>query len=237
MGGAACMSAEAAFHSGAGMVSVATHPSNVAAILARRPEVMASGVEKTIDMEPLLARANAVVLGPGLGRGPWARAMYDAVVESALPMLVDADGLNHLADRKDRNSNRVITPHPGEASRLLPGEIIQADRHGAIVSLQKKFDGVVLLKGAGTLIADGTSVSLCPYGNPGMAVAGMGDILSGVIGGLFVQGLSLIDATCLGAVVHSLAADRLVHEQGERGLLATELLQEVRRLINRKTRQ
>ncbi len=234
MGGAVSMSAEAALYSGAGMVSVATRSSNVAAIVSRRPEVMARGVESAEELEPLLARANAIVLGPGLGQGAWGKAMFAALRDSALPMLLDADGLNLLSQDplQDGRDNRVYTPHPGEAARLLPDTNIQGDRIAAVTSLQKKLGGVVLLKGAGTLIADSESVSLCPYGNPGMAVAGMGDVLSGVIGSLIAQGLSNTEATQLGAVLHSLAADQIVRDQGNRGLLATELLPVIRSLIN-----
>lgn len=234
MGGAVAMSAEAALFTGVGMISVATRTSNVAPIVARRPEVMARGVEEPQDLEPLLGRANSIVLGPGLGQGPWGRAMFDSLKDVALPVLLDADGLNLLARDEFKNDNRVLTPHPGEASRLLAGNAVQQDRLASVKLLQEKYGGVVLLKGAGTLIADESSISLCPYGNPGMAVAGMGDVLSGVIGGLIAQGLSTIDATRLGAVLHSFAADLKVDEQGVRGLLATELLPVIRELVNRK---
>ena len=109
---------------------------------------------------------------------------------------------------------------------------MQTDRIGAVRKIQKEYGGVVLLKGAGTLIASEDSLSLCPYGNPGMSVAGMGDLLTGIIGGLMAQGISSYDATCLGAVIHSLAADQLVEAQGERGMLATELLPVIRQLVN-----
>ncbi len=259
MGGAVVLAAEAAIYVGAGLVSVATRPDNVASIIARRPEVMASGVEKMKDLLPLMARASAIVLGPGLGQGAWGRAVFDAVIETKLPLLLDADALNILATiEHTRNAlstnkpaaeahppdnqhlwqarlacgNHVLTPHPGEASRLLGGTDIQADRKTAVKRLQALYSGVILLKGAGTLIADDRSVCLNPYGNPGMAVAGMGDVLSGVIGSLLAQGHSPREAACLGAVLHSLAADQLKAAQGERGLLASELLPVMRRLLN-----
>ena len=235
MGGAVSMAAEAAIYSGAGMVSVATRETNVAAIISRRPEVMARGVESPEAIKPLLARANAIVLGPGLGQGSWGEGLFDAIMQTDVPMLLDADGLNWLAKKESARGNWVLTPHPGEAGRLLPGRAVQEDRRGAVLALQAKHGGVVLLKGAGTLIADESkSVSLCPYGNPGMAVAGMGDVLSGVIGSLLAQGLGLCDAAKLGAVVHSHAADRIAERQGTRGLLATELLEEIRKLFNEK---
>jgi NAD(P)H-hydrate epimerase len=101
-----------------------------------------------------------------------------------------------------------------------------------VKQLQERYGGVCLLKGAGTLIASRHDVWLCPYGNPGMSVAGMGDVLSGIIGGLVAQGLDMDNAAGLGAIVHSLAADNIVARQGERGLLATELLPEIRKLLN-----
>ena len=106
------------------------------------------------------------------------------------------------------------------------------DRLASVQQLQEKYGGVCLLKGAGTLIASRHDVRLCPYGNPGMSVAGMGDVLSGIIGGLVAQGLAIVDAACLGAIVHSLAADNIAARQGEGGLLATQLLPEIRRLLN-----
>jgi len=128
----------------------------------------------------------------------------------------------------------IMTPHPGEAARLLGCQTmeIQHDRYQAVVDLQGKYGGMVLLKGAGTLLRDPAETSLCPYGNPGMAVAGMGDVLSGVIGGLLAQGLSLSQAAKLGVCLHSRAADLIAAERGERGILATDLMPELRRLVN-----
>ena len=277
MAGAVVMAAEAALHTGAGLVSVATRQGNIQGIVARCPEAMARGVASPEDLAPMLARASAIVLGPGLGQGNWGRMMYQAVINTDLPLVLDADGLNLLAAQRThrehthgaradnrqqrRHRNWVLTPHPGEAARLLTdgGKVnssdIQADRQAAVLKLQAAYAGVTLLKGAGTLIAgsaiagsaggriadapeqnrnDAADVCLNPYGNPGMAAAGMGDVLSGVIGSLLAQGLSPWDAARLGAVVHSLAADRLVAVQGERGLLATQLPAVMRSLLNHK---
>ncbi len=231
MPGAVIMTAEAAIQSGAGMVTVATHPENITPLIARRPEVMARGVTSIDALAPLLSRATVVVLGPGLGKSEWSQMLFNAVMGSDMPLLVDADGLNLLAESPIHRDNWVLTPHPGEAGRLL-GRKVQDDRHSAVRDLQTRYGGVALLKGAGTLIADGQGIGLCPYGNPGMSVAGMGDVLSGIIGGLMAQGLLPMDAAQLGAVVHALAADNLTGNQGERGLLATELIPEVRRLLN-----
>ena len=231
MGGAVLMAAESAIMTGSGLVSVATHPANVSAILARRPEVMPQGVKGTDDLEALLDRSTAVVLGPGLGQGGFGQALFDAVLATDKPLVLDADGLNLLSEKPHRRDNWVLTPHPGEAGRLLSARV-QEDRLSAALELTSKFGGVALLKGAGTLISDGERVSLVPYGNPAMAVAGMGDVLSGVIGSLLAQTGEQLFATQLGAVVHSLAADIMAGSEGELGLLASELIPQMRRLLN-----
>ena len=245
MAGAVAMAAEAALYSGAGLVSVATHPTSVNSLVARRPEVMTKSVTTPDELKALINRATVVVVGPGLGNeslgnesansdSPWGSELFDIVLESELPMIIDADGLNRLSrlpPQSTRRDNWILTPHPGEARHLL-GKKVQVDRLASVKQLQQKYGGVCLLKGAGTLIAGHHDVRLCPYGNPGMSVAGMGDVLSGIIGGLAAQGLDLNDAACLGAIVHSLAADNIAARQGELGLLATQLLPEIRKLLN-----
>jgi NAD(P)H-hydrate epimerase len=260
MAGAAAMAAEAAIYSGAGLVSVATHPSSVSSLVARRPEIMVKAVTTTDELKEMMSRATVIVVGPGLGieslgmeslgieslgieslgieslgsDRSWGSQLFNTVLQSELPMGIDADGLNRLSrlpERSARRDNWILTPHPGEARRLL-GKNVQVDRLASVKQLQEKYGGVCLLKGVGTLIASGPDVCLCPYGNPGMSAAGMGDVLSGVIGALVAQGLDIDDATCLGAVVHSLAADNITARQGERGLLATQLLPEIRSLLN-----
>lgn len=236
MGGAVMMSAESALRVGAGLVSVATHPAHAGAILSRRPEIMVKGVTDIGAIAPLLARASVVVLGPGLGRSPWSTEMFKRVMrdvdQDEQAMVLDADGLNLLAQQPEHRTNWVLTPHPGEASNLLQDNRIQADRFASVDALQAKFGGTVLLKGAGTVIADGVERYLCPYGNPGMSTAGMGDVLSGVIGGLLAQRLPLSLATRLGVAVHAVAGDECAREAGERGLAATDLLRAIRRLLN-----
>ena len=233
MAGAVTLCGEAALHAGAGMVSVLTHRDNVPVVVSRRPELMARELSAEEDVLELINRAGTIVLGPGLGTGEWGQLAFRLAMDAGKPLVVDADGLNLLAAAGSPNrDNWILTPHPGEAGRLI-GLDIQADRLSAVRAIQTAFGGQVLLKGAGTLIAqDDGQVQLCPYGNPGMSVAGMGDVLSGVIGGLLAQGLSPRLATNLGAVVHSLAADQQVKQQGERGLLATELFAGIRRLLN-----
>ncbi|MCG3171578.1 MAG: Bifunctional NAD(P)H-hydrate repair enzyme Nnr [Pseudomonadales bacterium] len=240
MGGAAAMAAEAAARCGAGLVSLATAPANVAAIVARRPEIMAHGVEHPHQLEPLLARASVLVIGPGLGRGAWAEQMLQRALASGKPAVLDADALNALADGLPVNEAArdtwLLTPHPGEAARLLGSSTaaVEADRFAALAALLERYPGAVVLKGAGTLVADATSAvtGVCPFGNPGMASGGMGDVLSGVLGALLAQGLPPGEAARLGVCLHACAADRAVADDGERGLLATDLLPWLRRLLN-----
>ncbi|MGI9322581.1 MAG: NAD(P)H-hydrate dehydratase, partial [Pseudomonadales bacterium] len=230
---------EAALYAGAGLVSVATHSSNVGAILARRPELMPKPVARAKDMQTLLNQATALVIGPGLGADYRAKSLFKAALQANLPSVIDADGLNLLAENKEQHreqrDNWALTPHPGEATRLLGRSDIQADRLRAVKELQGTYGGASLLKGTGTLIATANQVSLNPYGNPGMAVAGTGDVLAGLIGALIAQGLPLDLACRLGATLHSKAADICVEATGERGLLAAELAPVIRQLINGKT--
>ena len=247
MGGAVMMSAEAALRTGAGLVSVATRSENTGPLRARCPEIMATGVDNKNQLKPMLDRATSVVLGPGLGQSKWSRELFETALEVALPMVVDADGLSLLAKVGLSRDQWVLTPHPGEAARLLNGEIgegddnqgvrvqssrIQDDRFAVLQSLQQDYGGVVLLKGVGTLVTDGEQVSLCPFGNPGMATAGMGDVLSGIVGALLAQGQGLYDAATMGAVLHAMAGDIAAEKEGERGLIATDLIPIVRRLAN-----
>jgi NAD(P)H-hydrate epimerase len=234
MGGAARMAAEAAARVGAGLVSVATRPAHSAGLLAARPELMCHGVEQANELRALLERASVLVLGPGLGRSSWSRALFEAALEFDGPLLIDADGLNLLAERPARNARWVLTPHPGEAARLLETETrhIQQNRFDAAAGIAGRFGGVAVLKGAGTIVqAEGRLPELCTTGNPGMASGGMGDVLSGVIGGLLAQGLEPAEAAAVGVWVHGAAADRAA-AQGERGLLAMDLMAHLRELVN-----
>lgn len=238
MGGAVAMSAETALRAGAGMVSVATHPAHVNAILARRPELMVRGVDDPEELLPLLARASVVVLGPGLGRSTWSSRIFRQAAattrEEDLPVVLDADGLNLMALHPESRDNWVLTPHPGEASNLLQDNRIQQDRFASIQALQSKFGGAAVLKGAGTLIQGPTRMTLCPFGNPGMSSAGMGDVLAGLIAALLAQGLPLETAAETGVLVHAMAGDRGAAATGERGLLATDLMPEIRNLMNQR---
>jgi NAD(P)H-hydrate epimerase len=156
-------------------------------------------------------------------------------MESDLPMVVDADALNLLSQQPQHQDNWVLTPHPGEAARLLgcTTKQIQSDRFTALQQLHERYGGVIILKGAGTLIFDGQApIHLSTSGNPGMASGGMGDALSGIIGGLLAQGLRPIDAACLGVSLHGMAADKAAEQDGERGMLAMDLMPQLRQLVN-----
>jgi len=228
MGGAVMMASEAALRVGAGLVSVATRPNNALALTSRRPEVMARGVTDDSELDPLIDRASHIVMGPGLGQSDWSRWLFDRVLQAGKPGVMDADALNLLSRKSVTVDDWVLTPHPGEAARLL-GDMHE-NRFIAAGAIQKKFKGVTVLKGAGTLITDGRVTSVCPYGNPGMATAGMGDVLSGVIGGLLGQGLSPLEAAQKGVVFHAYAGDQAA-KQGQRGMIATDVIPFIRLLV------
>lgn len=235
-GGAALLAAEACARLGAGKVSLATAPEHVTASLVRRPEVMVHGVRGAGDLGELPGRADVLVVGPGLGQGSWGEGMLQVALATDRLLVVDADALNLLAARfsGQRREDWVLTPHPGEAARLLDlsaGEI-EADRPAAALALQRRYGGVVVLKGAGSLVAGPEGLAVCPYGNPGMASGGMGDALSGILGALVAQGLPLESAVRLGVLVHALAADMAARQVGERGLLAGDLASCARILVN-----
>nr|MCH9743897.1 NAD(P)H-hydrate dehydratase [Gammaproteobacteria bacterium] len=236
MGGAVRLASEAAARVGSGLVTVATRPEHVTIVSGSRPEIMCHQVTCREDLLPLLERATVVAIGPGLGKGEWGRELLEAVVESQLPMVLDADGLNILSEKPFTHEQWVLTPHPGEAARLLgiSNKEIQADRFTAISHIIEKYHGVCVLKGAGTLVKsfNQSHELICPAGNPGMATGGMGDILSGVIAGFVAQGLSLAKAAEIGVLVHSVAGDMAAEKGGERGLLATDLMDFLRELVN-----
>jgi NAD(P)H-hydrate epimerase len=231
-GGAALMAAEAAARTGAGLVSIATRPEHIPAILARRPEVMACGVVSGQELEPWLARPSVLVVGPGLGRSPWSEQMLQQAAKSGLPMVLDADALNILAAGRvipagTKRENWLLTPHPGEAARLLGVNTadVQADRYAFVQTIQQRYGGAVILKGAGSLVAAKNGLTgVVTEGNPGMATGGMGDVLSGILGGLLAQGLSITESAQLGACLHAAAADLAADEVGQRSLLATDLI-------------
>lgn len=235
MGGAVRLCAEAALRTGVGLASVATRSSGVAALVAARPEAMTHAVEDAAELAPLLERADVLAVGPGLGQGAWGRALLDAALASGKPAVLDADALNLIAEHPRALPQAILTPHPGEAGRLLgkDSRAIQADRFAAAEALVERYGCVVVLKGAGTLVAaPGETPSVIGAGNPGMATGGMGDLLSGVIAALRAQHLPAYFAAVAGALLHAAAGDEAARIGGERGLLPSDLFPHLRRMAN-----
>lgn len=232
MSGAALLCSAAAYRVGAGLVTLATDPAHVDAIAGRYPEIVV--VEG--DRESPFARADVIALGPGLGRTRWSEEIYKAALANARTCVVDADALNLLAQTPMRRDDWILTPHPGEAARLLQctSVDVQADRFSAARELARRFGGVCVLKGAGTIISDGARVALCDRGNPGMATGGTGDVLTGAIAGLYAQGLSPWQAATLGVWLHAAAGDTVARE-GAQGLLAGDLLAQLRAALHSLT--
>ena len=236
-GGAALLSSESALRSGAGMVSLATRPEHVPAALARLPEVMAVGVSSANQLMGLLEKISVIVIGPGLGDAAWGKSLLSVAANASQPQVWDADALNQLATGSvSLPANSVITPHPGEAARLLGLSTaeVQADRLKVARALSQRFNAVTILKGAGSLIAspDGR-VSRCDQGHPAMATAGLGDVLAGLVGALMAQGMPAYEASCLAVWLHATAGDR----QGSlgRGLAASDLIPAIRQLLEEQS--
>ena len=264
-GGAVLMAAEAAARAGAGTVSLLTREEHVAPMLARRPEVMVRATDARVAedpeaakaaLEPLLDKASVLLLGPGMGQGPWSRLLLAAALmaheERGLPLVLDADALVLLAragtvsggppvaDSRLQQENCIITPHPGEAARLLglDAEAVQGDRFAAVLQLQQRWSRYSMLKGSGSLVCtpgpdERPHIEICTEGNPGMASGGMGDVLAGLVAGLLAQGLGLADSLRCAVAVHGESADLAAAETGPRGLLATDLLPHCQQLLNR----
>ena len=236
-GGAVMMAAEAAIRTGAGLVSVATKAEHIAPLLSRTPAVMARAVANNHDLQPLIETASVVVIGPGLGQSTWSEQMLQCALESGLPLVIDADALNLISGKKidkTRQQLWIMTPHPGEAARLLQQTVaqVQRDRFAAAKQIQKKYAAAVLLKGAGSITCSTSrGVGVSNSGNPGMASGGMGDVLSGIIGGLLSQQVPPEVALELGVCIHGKAAD-LASKAGERGMTATDLYPYIRTLVN-----
>jgi len=234
MPGAVRLAAEAALRAGAGLVTVATRAENLAAIVGARPEIICHAVQSAADLGQLMAATDVIAVGPGLGQSDWARNLFEAVLGSDKPLVVDADALNLLSRQPSRRGRWVLTPHPGEAARLLDWTtaMVQADRLAALRALAQRYDGVTVLKGAGSLVLGPTGTPwLCDAGNPGMATAGMGDVLTGIVAAVAAQCPDLERAAVAGVAVHAAAGDRAA-APGERGLLATDVLDELRACVN-----
>lgn len=234
-GGAVSLAAEAALRAGTGRVSAIVAPESYVRAVETIAEVMLVAYTHPKEASALLARASVLLLGPGGSQNAWAKEWFEHTIATSLPIVVDADALNWLAKNPRKLTRAIITPHPGEAARLLGTtvEVIQADRMAAAKALQAQYGAVVVLKGAGTVVLDDAGiVHIMAGGFPALATAGTGDILGGVIAALVAQGVSLADAAKLGVCVHALASAEQASASGTRGMLASDLFTGIRKYLN-----
>ncbi|MCF6436030.1 NAD(P)H-hydrate dehydratase [Pseudoalteromonas sp. MMG022] len=232
MAGAVRLAAEAALRSGAGLVSVATHPDSAASVLQGRYELMVHGIDKADELELLMDKADVMVIGPGLGQNDWAKTVFEKSLSFEGPVVVDADALNMLASSHKHYAHAVLTPHLGEAKRLLADaqDVDPLSRFTLATWLATNYKATIVLKGPGSLVADTKRININRSGCSAMASAGMGDVLSGIIGALRAQGMESFAASSLAVYIHGLAA-QIAAKEGERGLLASDLFVHIRRLL------
>ncbi|WP_394192927.1 NAD(P)H-hydrate dehydratase [Pseudoalteromonas atlantica] len=234
--GAIRLTSEAALRTGAGMVKVYTHPDSVLAISMGRPELMVT----TTNLHAALDWATCIAIGPGLGQDSWSKSTFKTVIQHCVAhnkaMVVDADALNLIAQQSSPIAlkNTVFTPHPGEAARLLNCAIsdVELNRYQSACKLAETYSTTCVLKGAGSVIANTTKSWVCTDGNPGLAVGGSGDVLTGVIAGLIAQGVTTEQAACFGVILHAKAGNIAAQRDGERGMLPSDLFAIVRELVN-----
>jgi NAD(P)H-hydrate epimerase len=242
MTGAAALAGRSALRAGSGLVRVATAKSALPIVAAIEPSYttlpLPDDSAGRISSKAISAILNAaedndvVAIGPGLGQSPGLRAVVEALLQQeGLRLLIDGDGLNNLSHLsgwpKKRKADLVLTPHPGEMKRLWSGlfrEDMPKDRQQTAAQMAQASQSVVALKGAGTVVADDQRIYVNRTGNAGMATAGAGDVLTGVIVALMGQGLGSFDATVLGVYVHGLAGDLAAARLGQISLMATDLI-------------
>ena len=234
MEGAAMMAAKSAYRVGAGLVAVAIPTNDVAKFVSWLPEARIFDGSELKAVEDLVDQCDVVAVGPGLGQDAWAYRIFEMIAKRSPKVVVDADALNILAKTQFKRSDWVLTPHPGEAGRLLgcTSEKIQSDRFEAVKQIASRYGGVCVLKGAGSLVSDGKDTWLCDRGNPGMATGGMGDILTGVVSSLWAQGMKSVDAARTAVWLHATAGDDCAGEAGEIGMVATDLISPMRVRLN-----
>jgi len=241
MPGAIRLASEAALRSGSGLVAVCCHQDNQSLVFNGRPELMlAPSNAKELADASALNKAKVLLLGPGLGQTEWSKSLFESVVGSFINdnktenIVIDADGLTMLAKTNYFCNRWVLTPHPKEAATLLGCDTatVEADRFYAVRAIAKKYGGICVLKGAGSLISDGNTVVINSSGNAGMASGGMGDVLSGIVAALVLQTENYFIATCLAVYIHGAAGDIIEAEQGQRGMLASDLFLPLQRLVN-----
>ncbi|MBD3612698.1 MAG: bifunctional ADP-dependent NAD(P)H-hydrate dehydratase/NAD(P)H-hydrate epimerase [Hydrogenovibrio crunogenus] len=222
MMGAIQLASLAALTTGAGLVKIITQPDHLTALTQAQPELMTYTEH---EFEQQAATANVIGIGPGLDQDDWAIDRFHDALNHSSPKVLDADALNLLAQSPQQQNHWVLTPHPGEAARLLgtSTETIQSNRIEAIKRLQQKYGGVIVLKGNGTLVYDGKQMELCTAGNAGMAVGGMGDVLTGAITSFIAQGMALYPAACLAVSLHAHSGDTLANQKSQAGVIPSDL--------------
>ena len=230
MSGAVRLCGEAALRSGAGKVTLATDPAHAAHVNQGRPELMVSAIDTEGALRSLLENDFTVAVGPGLGTSDWSGSLFNCCLDSSAPLVVDADAINLLAQRLQRepvsHDRWILTPHPAEAARLLgcSADEVQQDRVGAASGIAGRLGACVVLKGCGTVVADASGrYAICAAGNPGMATAGSGDVLTGVIAALLGQGMGCFDAARAGVLAHAMAGDFAAASLGETGMIAGDI--------------
>ena len=237
MGGAGILSSEACLFCGAGLVHLNTHPSNVEASLIRNPEIMALGINKNISIPD---KVDVLLCGPGLRNDKWSNNVFNEIFNTAKikTSVFDAGALSFISEKIiEDNQNIILTPHPGEAAKLLgvSSNEIQEDRVNAAKTISKEFSAYVILKGKDTIICSQNSedVFKCSEGGPELSSGGTGDVLAGVISALIAQKLDIMDACMLSVAVHARAGMIFKNKTGEIGLNASLLIPTIRDLINK----
>ncbi|MCW8090776.1 NAD(P)H-hydrate dehydratase [Alteromonas sp. ASW11-130] len=234
--GAIRLSSEAALRSGAGMVRTYVHSSSVVQVSAGRPELMVTdeGLEKALEW------STCVIIGPGLGQDDWAEEAFQMALKHCQhhckPLVIDADALNLLSKQATAYTinDCILTPHSGEAARLLGVSVedIEGERFNYARQCAQRYHALCVLKGAGTIIDNESTTWVCAHGNPGLATAGSGDVLSGILGALLAQGMSTELACKYGVTLHAKAGDEVAETYGQRGMIASDLFAAVRNLLN-----
>ena len=237
MGGAAILSSEASLFCGSGLVHLNTHPSNVEASLIRNPEIMALGINKSLSIPDGI---NILLCGPGLKNDEWSNNIFNKILKTKniATLILDAGALQFIIEKNfDEYKNIILTPHPGEAAKLLgiSSNEVQEDRINAAKQISKRFSAYVILKGKNTIICskDNQDIFMCLEGGPELSSGGTGDVLAGVISALIAQKMNIIDACMLSVAAHARAGEIFKNKIGEIGLNASSLILTIRDLINK----
>ena len=237
MGGAAILSSEASLFCGSGLVHLNTHPINVEASLIRNPEVMVTGNNINFSKPTSI---DVLLCGPGLKTDEWSENIFNEVIltKDVKTMIFDAGALHFMSETNlEINADMVLTPHPGEAAKLLgiSNNEVQDDRINAAKSISNKFSAYVILKGKETIICSGNDkeIFVCSEGGPELSSGGTGDVLAGVLSALIAQKVDIIDACKLSVAVHARAGEVFKNKTGEIGLNASSLIPTIRDLINK----